>query len=1208
MKATSLLVMVLLLFSVGYGQTRASEGELAPIPGRFVVKFKASARPSAIQQALSEGRSLEPVGVGRLRGDLVAADTWQRYFVFTAKDASPTTDEVSAMLGPQNIEYIEPVYPLELFDWPTDDLVPAQWYLHNEGQAYPAVIRLDGEFNDTIGFEQGVAGEDVNISYYYEHAPDTVKKIVVAIVDTGIDPTHPELQGHLWHNPDEIEGNGLDDDHNGFVDDIIGYDISGDERVAYGEIPDNDPTDVYGHGTHCAGIVASAFDGAGIVGLAPKSEIMTVKIHPNLTSVNGSLGIVYAVNSGADIINCSWGGPFESKVLEDAIEFARANGVLVCVAAGNTGNNARSYPAAYEQSFTVGASNSQGYMTYFSTWGGHLDIVAPGQSILSLRAAGTDMYANHYEPDVHIVGEDGLYYLASGTSMASPAVAGAAAFVWSIRPHLTLEQLETDLKQGARDMIDPLNQGAWLPGADTVSGAGLVDVRSTLQLVDNGGLYFVSPENRQRYEDEVEVRVAAIGGYDGGWRLEYRVGITDPTWHLAAEGTSVPSGGLVHTFSSTLPTGEITLRLTDDYAVSRDVSMIYVSDTRCDLLTPGNGSEQKYYLEITGSLYGPEMDSAILYFRTGSSPRLWVTHFTGEYFNEFMYTYFASSYWVGPSSLILKGFFGSEVYTDSVGFTLVSVYTDGWPETAPCRRNMSPVASDLDHDGSTEIILATECGVCVYESDGRTRSGFPVSYGQEWHGIPAVYDIDRDGRDEIICTSSDGLHVFNDDGTAVEGWPATFSILETPGIGYPSPSVTLLDAAEDSVITLMNGMGFIMAFNFDGTPYRYSSEGVLATLPFGDRIPFAYSMSGAVGVDLNGDGVNECLGWQSMKGSNGKVAVYDAVTGEPAWGRTSPMLLDCRAVANLVLGDVNGDGRPEIVVVGENVGQSSCLWVMDGNGNSLPGWPRVLHEVDQYLTCSPLLVDLDMDGSPEILAAFSEWDIAILYAFRTDGTPYVDLPGLPEGQAVRAAATFSSPLAADITGDEHYEVIVRSGYLYPGTGKEYVHVFDHTLAQVTGWPLPTPADPTRVATTYNVPLVQDIDGDGLVEMVVEAADNTICVWDLDAGARRGANRGRMLADNCNSSLWRGTESVVIPCCEGYVGDVNLRGGDEPTPSDISLLVDHLYINLVGLPCLTEADANLSGQGNPTYDDITIGDINAIIDHLYIRQEPLPLCP
>ena len=258
----------------------------------------------------------------------------------------------------------------------------------------------------------------------------------------------------------------------------------------------------------------------GVSGVAPFAKIMPVKIRPNATTAVGVAGIIYAVNAGAQIINISWGTPFESGLLQEAMEFARLNGVFVAVAPGNTGSNDRFFPAAYDSTFTVGAGHSSGNMTDFSTWGAHIDIVAPGLDILSLRAAGTDMYEAGGEPEVRIVGAEGLYYLADGTSMAAPMVVGAAAFLRAVRPDLSLAELEEVLKLGAIDLLDPLNQGDSLVGPDTVSGYGYLDLAASYDLLWHGGIHLTSPVRRQRYIDDFAVRIAGVAGYEGSWQLD----------------------------------------------------------------------------------------------------------------------------------------------------------------------------------------------------------------------------------------------------------------------------------------------------------------------------------------------------------------------------------------------------------------------------------------------------------------------------------------------------------------------------------------------------------------------------------------------------------------------------------------------------------------------------------------------------------------
>ncbi len=492
--AATILAAVFWLGPISDAQAASPRGY---IPGRFIIKVKPDARVSRMMASAASLGTLQPLSPAPATA---GAEQFSRYYVFSATRPDMTATAAAAVLGSDNIERIEQDQYLELYGFPTDPLFTDQWYLHNSGQSYLGVNRIPGVNNDTQILKQGTPGVDMHISRYYQAPPSETTKVTVAIVDTGEDMKHPELKGRFWKNPGEIPLNGIDDDHNGYVDDTIGYDISGDTSAFYNIVGDNDPTDQIGHGTHLGGIVAANADGQGIVGVAPWVQIMPVKIYPNAYMSIGTAGILYAVNAGARIINISWGSPFASFALQDALSFARANGVFVSIAAGNSGDNTRGYPAAFDSAFAVAAGDSHGYMASFSTFGPFVDLVAPGVDILSLRAAGTDLYAEAGEPGVHIVGPDSLYYLADGTSMAAPAVAGAAALIWSFRPDLSLPQLENVLRMGAIDMLDPRNEGDSLPGPDTISGYGYLCVECSMDLLTNGGLASDLPHSAKPLE------------------------------------------------------------------------------------------------------------------------------------------------------------------------------------------------------------------------------------------------------------------------------------------------------------------------------------------------------------------------------------------------------------------------------------------------------------------------------------------------------------------------------------------------------------------------------------------------------------------------------------------------------------------------------------------------------------------------------------
>lgn len=251
--------------------------------------------------------------------------------------------------------------------------------------------------------------------------------VTVAVIDTGIDYTHPDLADNIARNVGEIPNNGIDDDGNGFTDDYYGYDF-----VSY----DSDPKDDHFHGTHCAGTIGAKGDnGEGVAGVAWNIKLMPVKVldsYGSGTISSVAAGMNYAVNRGVKIISMSLGTTAYSQTLEDAIIYAKNNGALIVAAAGNAAANADTsplYPAASAQDnvISVAASNSSDSLAYFSNYGAtSVDLAAPGESILST-------YLN------------GQYAYASGTSMATPHVAGMAAMLKSVNSTLTYSQIKSIL-------------------------------------------------------------------------------------------------------------------------------------------------------------------------------------------------------------------------------------------------------------------------------------------------------------------------------------------------------------------------------------------------------------------------------------------------------------------------------------------------------------------------------------------------------------------------------------------------------------------------------------------------------------------------------------------------------------------------------------------------------------------------------------------
>ncbi|MCX8010256.1 MAG: S8 family serine peptidase, partial [Ignavibacteria bacterium] len=208
--------------------------------------------------------------------------------------------------------------------------------------------------------------------------------IVIGIIDTGIYWNHPDLSANIWINKNEIPNNGIDDDNNGYVDDVRGWDFGG-----LNGNPDNDPKeDQPDHGTHVAGIAsASTNNGIGIASIGFKCKVMAVKTSRNDQRdpstgqpyiVYGYEGIKYAADNGAAAINCSWGGSGYSSMAQEVIDYASSKGSLVVAAAGNNGTLGDFFPASYDKVLSVASTNLNDTKSSFSNYGYTVDVCAPG--------------------------------------------------------------------------------------------------------------------------------------------------------------------------------------------------------------------------------------------------------------------------------------------------------------------------------------------------------------------------------------------------------------------------------------------------------------------------------------------------------------------------------------------------------------------------------------------------------------------------------------------------------------------------------------------------------------------------------------------------------------------------------------------------------------------------------------------------------------
>ncbi len=270
--------------------------------------------------------------------------------------------------------------------------------------------------------------------------------VVVAVVDDGVDYNHEDLRDNMWTNDAELNGQaGVDDDGNGQVDDIYGYDFA--DR-------DGDPMPTGIHGTHVAGTVAAkGNNNTGVVGVVWDAKIMAVKgFGDNAQGGRDSdllNGLYYAVDNGARVINGSFGGPTRSGVdrnYSDLVDYAIQRGVVPVFAAGNDTVDARNFvPANVPRALTVGASNSRDELATFSNFGSIVDVIAPGGD---RRSQGLGI-----EENILSSFPNNLYEAIRGTSMASPQVAGLATLILSEDPNLSAEEV-MDVIRDTGDLVD----------------------------------------------------------------------------------------------------------------------------------------------------------------------------------------------------------------------------------------------------------------------------------------------------------------------------------------------------------------------------------------------------------------------------------------------------------------------------------------------------------------------------------------------------------------------------------------------------------------------------------------------------------------------------------------------------------------------------------------------------------------------------------
>lgn len=845
----------------------------------------------------------------------------------------------------------------------------------------------------------------VNINWLtlYEALPPAQKQIIVAILDSGIDINHEDLKANIWQNTQEANGQpGIDDDGNGYIDDINGWDFTDAPSIpGFGDSTerDNDPKDETSHGTNISGVIAAvANNNLGVVGIAPNAKIMPLRAGASLLAGGSFLqeddlaaGIVYAIENGAHIINMSWGGPENAQVIQDALTYATNQGLVLVASAGNSGTPELSYPAANNNTIAVGATDRSNVLANFSSTGAAIDIVAPGLNVLTTQLNNT-------------------YTVRSGTSLAAPQVSGLAALILSRNPTLNPQQIRSLLRTSAKDL--------GTPGFDNSFGAGLIDASAITHLISTvpPTAEILTPENESGASNTVTITAKTTGGEITSYRLSYGIGQEPQSWIVLKSG--LPTQNVEHTWNiSGIPDTIAILRLEA-------------------LRTTGRTLEDRVQVRIQSApptisalAYGPILDREKLTYEFR-----WTTNqrsLGGVAIKPFGETTFDTLYTglvdtahqlslpdnlpAGPLTfqVIAKSTNGKIGTATPPPFTYVPyrIPTNGYTEVGTLPDGfLSERATDFNGDGLPEIVLMpyiegkTFGPVKIFER--KTNGTFQTVLTTTESFLPwAIGDITNNGKDDLLGSAILQFMVYQ--GTLTNPFPAQRifdlsntwggEIADTDNDGINNivarsgtdRGIRILQRGTDGAIreqaflfdptTGIGDLGtrFVIAdFDGDGNTEILTGDGD-GDLWITEHRVGGYTQTWLLhgegdtrwvggGKDIDNDGQIEFAVARATTDNNDEfngywdLEVY-SMTGPDTYAiEWSTRITGVASSGNgIVFGDADGDNKNDMIVC-----LRPDLYVFRSDA---PNLYRPIWYTPISLMHRPMLADLDADGQPEIL-------------------------------------------------------------------------------------------------------------------------------------------------------------------------------------------------------------------------------------------------
>jgi subtilisin family serine protease len=892
------------------------------VPGEYLVKFRAPTGRAYAASALSAS------GLNVKRTFVSVPGL---HHVVAAPGVEPSVAAAQLARRP-DVEYVEPNFIVHATATPDDPLFPRLWALHNTGQ-------LGG--TSTVYADIGaLAAWDITTGD---------PSVVIAVIDTGTDYTHPDLAANIWVNQVECNNNGLDNDGDGYVNDCHGI-----NAITHS----GDPMDDYFHGTHVAGTIGAVGNNAvGVTGVNWHVTLLPCKFLDSTGT--GTTGdaitcfdyIALKKDHGVNVIasNNSWGGGAYSQALADAIVAQRTRGILVIAAAGNDSfdnDQLPTHPCSYDLSNIICVAAAVDSVLIFSNYGiGTVHLAAPGLGILStVPKGGYDTFDGTSMATPHVTGVVALLKAQDPTrdwrALKNLVLAGTVPPTQGRIPTLTGGRLRADnsltcsnsivearmrpalfetitLGVGASLPLEAININCANPNGNVVVTVG--PTGETVTLHDDG----ISPDE-----------VAADGIYSGAWTASAPGSYTLTFPGRAGDVVNVEVDAMLR---PGFPTKMFAQPDADGVVRPPLVSLVVGNidaDPQLEILAPGYGAGPLYAWKADGTPV-PGWPN----YQVTATSQVSLGNFGGS----------------SGVSGIVAGFFLDGLHLYNGDGSAVA----GWPQPTTNLWYPAPTI-DVDGDGIDEII-----GYPARHADGtlvNTSVTIPVkeSIGDPPGGSAAVADLDADGQPDFVVANSQRIWASN-----AQGLLAEFPVPTPYGAGdvFFYPVIGDVDGNGKPNIILPTGC----PTSPPGAEYLgvniLTNEGVLertlcTTEPVTNQVVAL--------ADLDGDGIPEII---ASTGSHVYAWKGDG-TPMPGW----PASLGAGTLAGpAVVGDVDGGGYPDIVLVSgtyiNGALRLGLLHALDRFGKPLPGFPKPIQSV--VTATAPVIADLDGTGHNEIIVSYT---------------------------------------------------------------------------------------------------------------------------------------------------------------------------------------------------------------------------------------------